>query len=335
MSVPTFTVFTDLFRVIDKDTAAFATSEAGKVISAVTPVVDACLVVSYMITGVMASLGYVNQPLLEMMKRMFYTGLIASVATAGGFYQTDLIAVIQQTPAELAYATSVNFGSAPHLASTNLGTVFDSDMTSMLSVIADAFSQVGLSAKGLGMLVYAIIMIVATAIVFGVAGALMIVASISLAILAGFGPLFILALLFKSVAKFFERWMEAVVTTGLTIVLLSIAISFCLYEFSSFVGKTKLDGSGNFAYQLIGALILAVVSVVLVFEMKDIARALGGGVSAGIGGVVNAATTAARLGFMGGGGAAKAAEKAAEKGAEKGASNSIRKAAASGLFKGN
>src|SRR5579885_3548116 len=95
-----FHLVEELFKVVDGLTQSFADGAAGRTIGIVVPVVNITLVISMTTYGIMAAMGAVQQPMLEMMQRAFRISIIAAVASAGGFYQSDLIGVIQNTPDE-------------------------------------------------------------------------------------------------------------------------------------------------------------------------------------------------------------------------------------------
>ena len=108
-------------------------------------------------------------------------------------------------------------------------------------------------------------------IMVGVGGALILVAKVMLALLAGLGPLFIAALLFDATRRFFERWVAMIATYGLLIVLFARVFTFMLAIFANYMSGVALDGNMNVAYGIGGALILTIVSVAILKELHHLA----------------------------------------------------------------
>jgi hypothetical protein len=113
-------------------------------------------------------------------------------------------------------------------------------------------------------------------------GAFILLAKIALAILAGFGPLFILALLFKSTSRFFEAWCGQVLSYGLLVVLISAVFGVMMQMFTGFMDSMKVDESQNLFWNVGGCGCLALACVVIVIQIPSIAASLANGVGIGL-----------------------------------------------------
>src|SRR6266498_2285744 len=135
--------------------------------------------------------GTVQQPVREFLGKVIRTALIVSVALGAGLYQRDIAEVIRTVPDDRAAGQG-------------------------LSKAEDAFEKGGImTQQGIAFYTFGVLMLLATVIMVGVGGALILVAKVMLALLAGLGPLFIAALLFDATKRFFDRWVAMLATYGL------------------------------------------------------------------------------------------------------------------------
>ena len=147
-----------------------------------------------------------------------------------------------------------------------------------LSKAEDAFEKGGLmTQQGIAFYTFGVLLLLATVIMVGVGGALILVAKVMLALLAGLGPLFIAALLFDATKRFFDRWVAMIATYCLVVVLFASVFTFLLGIFANYMSGVALDGEMNVAYGIGGALLLTLVSVAILKELHHLAVGLGGG----------------------------------------------------------
>jgi hypothetical protein len=111
----------------------------------------------------------------------------------------------------------------------------------------------------------------------GIGGAFILMAKATLAILAALGPLFIAGLLFERTKHFFQNWLAMVATYGLVVVIIAAVFTFLLAIFGNYMSGVSFDGVVNVAYAVGGSAILALVSILILLEVKTVAVGLGGG----------------------------------------------------------
>ncbi len=278
-----FRLFTPLFTELDNVTIAFTRDVSGRVIAAITPVLSAGLTVWFIIWGILVMRGAVEQPVREFLGKVTRTALIVSVALGSGLYQGSIAEVIRTVPDDLAAVVAggeatLGFTVDPSGSGNQQASLIDLAAGKGLSKAEDAFEKGGLmTQQGIAFYTFGVLILLATVIMVGVGGALILVAKVMLALLAALGPLFIASLLFESTKRFFERWIAMLATYGLLIVLFACVFTFMLGIFSNYMGGVNLDGNMNVAYGIGGALVLTIVSLAILKELHHLAVGLGGG----------------------------------------------------------
>ncbi|ACL64485.1 TrbL/VirB6 plasmid conjugal transfer protein [Anaeromyxobacter dehalogenans 2CP-1] len=278
-----FRLFTPLFAELDRISTAFAQDVSSRVIVAITPVLAAGLTVWFIAWGILVMRGAVDQPVREFLGKVIRTALIVSVALGAGLYQRDVVEVIRTVPDDLAAAVAggeanVRFGAGPLDTGSTQAALIDRAAGQGLLKAEDAFEKGGLmTQQGIAFYTFGVLMLLATVVMVGVGGALILVAKVMLALLAGLGPLFIAALLFDATRRFFDRWIAMIATYALVVVLFAAVFTFMLAIFANYMSGVALDGNMNVAYGIGGALILTVVSVAILKELHHLAVGLGGG----------------------------------------------------------
>jgi type IV secretion system protein VirB6 len=227
--------------------------------------------------------GSVQQPVREFLGKVIRTALIASVALGAGLYQRDIAELVRTVPDDLAAAVagaeaSVGFDADPVATASRQAALIDRAAGQGLGKAEDAFEKGGLmTQQGIAFYTFGVLLLLATVIMVGVGGALILVAKVMLALLAGLGPLFIAALLFDATRRFFDRWVAMVATYGLLVVLFAAVFTFMLAIFTNYMSGVALDGEMNVAYGIGGALVLTIVSIAILRELHHLAVGLGGG----------------------------------------------------------
>jgi type IV secretion system protein VirB6 len=278
-----FRLFTPLFAELDRISTAFARDVSSRVIVSVTPVLAVGLTVWFIVWGILVMRGAVEQPVREFLGRVIRTAIIVSVALGAGLYQRDVAELIRTVPDDLAATVTggeanVGFSADPLGTGSVQAALIDRAAGQGLSKAEDAFEKGGLmTQQGIAFYTFGVLMLLATVVMVGVGGALILVAKVMLALLAGLGPLFIAALLFDATRRFFDRWIAMIATYGLVVVLFAAVFTFMLAIFANYMSGVALDGNMNVAYGIGGALILTIVSIAILKELHHLAVGLGGG----------------------------------------------------------
>jgi type IV secretion system protein VirB6 len=276
-----FNLFQALFARMDQVTMTFATDVSGRAITAATPVITAALTVMFIFYGLLMAQGKVEDSIRDFVFKCFKIGIIVSIGTTGGLYQTQIATAIQQTPNEFAMALlPTQAGQTTGDAAAN---VVDQAAGEGFGKASEAFQNSGVFTKqGLAYVAFAVLVTISTALLTGIGGAFILLAKVALALLAGVGPLFIFALLFRSTQRFFEVWCTQVLSYGLLVVMVSAVFGYMMQMFTTYMSGITFDGNLNFGATLGGCVILAVVSLFIVIQIPAIAAGLAGGVGVGL-----------------------------------------------------
>ncbi len=276
-----FNLFTALFGRIDAATTTFATEVSQRAITAATPVVTVGLTLSFILYGFLVSRGVIDHSLKDFFFRCLKIGIIVSIATSGGLYQTQIADAIQRVPDDLAAALLPN--SASQVQGSTAAGLVDKAAQAGFSKANQAFENSGIFTKqGLAYVAFGALCVVATVVMTAIGGAFILLAKIALALLAALGPLFVFALLFKSLTRFFEAWCAQVVTYGLVMVMMSSVFGLMMQIFATYMSGITFDGNFNFAATVGGALILSVACGLILIQIPTIAGALAQGVGVGL-----------------------------------------------------
>lgn len=320
----TFHLFQSLFAQIDTMTATYVTDFSSKVITAATPIVTVCLVISFIIYAMMIATGRIEMPVIDFMWRSFKIAAISGLVMAGGYYQSTIGNIITKTPDTFALylVTDAKQGTAA-------ANVVDAAATSGFNLANDAFSKAGIFGEhGLAYGAFGVLAVASTAVLTAIGGAFLISAKIALAILAGLGPIFIFCMLFETTQKFFEAWMGQVLGYAFLIIMMSAVFGFFMSIYTKFMTSAAIDDGSNLAYNLGGAAIICIVGVLIFIQIPAKAASLGGGIALNLG----AAAGKARNAGSDIGGAASSAGSAAASVASGGAAVAAK---AAGYFKGS
>lgn len=268
-----FNFFNPLFDKFDSLTATFVTDVSAKLITILTPVLMAGLAISFIVYSLAIIRGVIDTPLSDYIWRCFRIGVIVSIASAGGLYQSAIADAIVHTPDDLAAALVADPAST-HTA----GNILDAAAEKGYDVAAKAFDQASFfSGDGLTYMAFGVLAILASVALAGIGGAFLILAKVAIAILVALGPLFIFALLWQATHRFFELWTAQILNYGLLIVLCSAVFMLLMKMFGDYMEGIQFDGVTNVVYALGGACMISVVSVLLLLQMPSIAAGLAGG----------------------------------------------------------
>jgi len=112
-------------------------------------------------------------------------------------------------------------------------------------------------------------------------GAIVITAKLSLAILFGIGPLFIMCLMWPVTARFFDSWFSQVMNYTLTIVIVAVFMSFAGAAFDTFIAGADVSAAGQNSPAFAALQILGLTGLLsyILLQVSGLASGLAGGVS--------------------------------------------------------
>ncbi|WP_375617059.1 type IV secretion system protein [Bartonella sp. AP58NXGY] len=272
-----FTLFTQLFTEIDKITKTYVTDISSKAMATITPFVSIGITITFIIYGWLIIRGAIDMPLSGFVNRFLRISIITSIALTAGLYQPEITNLITQMPHDLSKALIKN-----PLTDQQLMNLLDKAASQGFQYASRLFEEtVFFEANGLLYGLLGIVILLATSLVVAIGGGLVLLTKIALALLVGWGPIFIIALLWQPTYRFFEQWIVQVVSYTILFVLLATVFNLMMNIFANYLGDMKLDYKQNMGYMFGGALILSIISIMLLLKLSNIANALAKGITFG------------------------------------------------------
>lgn len=264
---------------------------------ALTPVIIIGLTIQFLFYTMAIMRGHGNMTVTELVWKYLRIALIASVATAGGFYQTNIANVMISLPDDMV---SVVAGK------TTVATEID-QLRKEAGKASDIAKKrdTGLlpSAKDVSLWIMTAGIHLNAMIVGAVISILMIVVKVGMALIVATGPIFISALAFDRTEGMFNSWVSQALNfvflallAGLLFgVLIQINISY-VKMMSGIIGNGNIEPLPLVAAQLL----VALASVFVMLMIPGIAQGLSGGFGAqfGIGSASRGAMNALRAGHL-------------------------------------
>ncbi|MEQ8045149.1 type IV secretion system protein [Xanthomonas hortorum] len=235
-----FDATTQIFNYLDRVTNEFVASNLQTIITTVTPIVALGLVMSLLVEGVFIMARPNGEPLSHLIQKFVSWAIIISVASAGGWYQTELANVAMRTPDEFASVLMVDGQQGGQ--QNEIAGVIDRALDRGLTAAQRAFDNASVwNGPGLASFVLAITVLVCTVLMCGLGAGFILMAKFLLGVTVCFGPIFIFCLLFESTRSLFTQWIGTIINYGLVTILLSavFGLFMAFYEIAPSVkGKT-------------------------------------------------------------------------------------------------
>lgn len=291
-------VATTLFNNMDKVSNTFVAQNLSNVIVSVTPVVAAALSCVLAFEGAQLLVNPNAEPLSTLMQRFLRWGLILSIATAGGLYQSQIANVITTLPDSFATLFVTSAGNAG-TSETTMGSSIDHMLDLGLKTASQAWEGGGFfTSAGIMLIFEAAIIFTSTCVITAFGVAFIVFAKFMLAISVALGPIAIFCLLFKATNNLFGKWVSVCLHYGLISVLLAITFGLLMSFYTNAIALTAADTTGSILGGAATALILTIVSIIIVMQVPQMAARLGDGVAVAaptIADAVNGGKSAARM----------------------------------------
>jgi type IV secretion system protein VirB6 len=268
-----FVLFKSFFDTVDEATATFVHDISTRCIVEVTPIVTVALTLSFISYGLLVMRGAVGMPATEFLGKAFRIAIIVNIALAGGLYQSEIAGLIRTLPDDLATALIVKpsqGATAASLVDEAAGVGFD--------CAGMAFNKAGIfSFEGLTYCVIGVLVSLMTGVLVAVGGGFLLMSKVALSVLAGLGPLFIVALIFPATARFFDLWLGQVVNYTLLVVLYAAVFGLMMAIYKKYMTGFAFDGVVNISHALGGVCILSFSMLIILRQLPSIASSLSGG----------------------------------------------------------
>lgn len=279
-TVAGYHVFTTLFNDINNFLLTYVAATSSEVINMAMPVIALAAVVWFWVFGVKTAFGLGEgrgeRDVAVFFMKALRLGIVVGLAGSAAAYQANIVNLVMQMPNDVANAlVNHSTGSVTGSAATDL---VDNTMAAGFHVAGEAFAKASiLSAAGWSFIAIAAIALLATAALAVVAGGVLVIVLVTLAVLAGLGPIFILLFAFEVTREYTARWISEVVASMLLLVMLSAIMGLFMSIFEGYVTNIRFDSVQNVAGDIGGLVFIALAGAFLMLEAPGKAARLAGG----------------------------------------------------------
>lgn len=271
-----FHVFSRFFTELNTALLGYVNLVAERIITGIEPGVKTLLAIYVSLWGWSMMRGLVNEPIGDGVGRMVRLSIITAVALKIGIYNSYLSNFLFESPDALASLISSNTystaGSGNYLDSlltqmVNFGQKFIDQGYKNDSFIPDyGMIMVGYAVQGAGL------------IASGYAAFLLALSKISLAVILGIGPIFVLLLIFEGTKKFFDAWIGQAIHAIFVVALTAATLTLIMNILKTYLSNAASTTMPTLPHA-ISAIVLAVIGILVLLQLPSMAAALSGGVA--------------------------------------------------------
>lgn len=265
--------FQDVFAHIDKLLATFSIEKSHAIALMLDPVVTPALGIVWIMYGVMHLNGSIEEPFMAFIEKTVKTGLIVGAALGSAGWNDLLIHTFQDSPVALAAAISGTSNADTTLS--GFGVVLDGTMDNVLSIASSFFAQ---WINMYPILIGGLVLLVGSIVTIG-AGFLILLGKVVSALILGFAPLFILALLFDWSKNFFTSYMNNLIAGTLLSALAVGANALILSMFQQAAQKLASLGPAATLNECSALLITGGIGLLVLWQVPSLAAGMAGGMS--------------------------------------------------------
>lgn len=283
-----FHFYEDIFTNLNNSLSTYVSDVASNIIGAITPVATTLVTIYVALWGWSMIRGVIQEPVLDGLGRIVRLALITGIALNLGRYNGYLSDWLWNSPDALA--AFIASGHSDSLANTQ----FLDQLMSQIYDLGDAYWQAAhanttMGIPDIGTMAIAIIIWAVGIVATGYGAFLLALAKMSLAIILGVGPIFILLTIFEPTKKFFDAWIGQALSYVFLVMLTAAAIKLIMTIIQVYLVKTNSAGvlADPGIAQALPAIVLCIIGALVLMQLSSIASALGGGAAIGTLGAVS------------------------------------------------
>lgn len=270
MMANTYT-FQDAFQYVDAAVSNYVTTGAANAAGALTSFATTLAVIYVTLWGWATMRGLIQEPVMDALSRMLKLATIFVLATSSALYAAYVSDFLYDWPTALA---GVMQGGTAQNSAQLLDQMLEKGNTLGSQALEDG-GWTNINSTIIGLVIYTV-----TWVITAITGFVIIMAKYALAILLAIGPVFILGIMFEPTRQWFDKWLGAVVTAGLTIVMVVMAAALMFALLNATYDAIQLDTNANAgisAMSTIGPLVVyGIISVFTILGMPTLAGSIGG-----------------------------------------------------------
>lgn len=291
-----YTFLKNIFQTVDNAMSTYIASTSQSVAAAVGPVAHQMFLLYIIMYGFAMYRGMIREPFVDAAFRAVKIALVMTLAIDLGTYSGLVSDNIQALPDYLAGL--VGGGGTGTDSKTTLDKILSDAINSGTAV----WEQGSILPPGAnpGAYMMALVIWISALVCVGYGAFLIILSKVMLGILLGFGPMFLICLMFESTKKFFEAWLGQALNYALVsaLTIAVIKLLFGMYKNAADAAQAASTTPNFGILSIASMLILAVVCFLCLMQVQTVASSLAGGVSISTMGAINWASSKMR-GFGG------------------------------------
>ncbi len=250
--------------------------------AAIWPFVTVGMTIGLMWYGWMIASGAIATPIFTALRRVVNIVIIASIAGAGGLYQTEIVDIMLELPTDI---TNV-FNKEPSTPAEKLDAAANNGSEISTEIHDRAPNAVTSPVKAFAFVIIAVLITVISAVMSAVGIIVLITVKAGMGIVAIIGPLFILALLFDYTKEYFKRWLGQAFFYAIYAALFTLVFTIVMGMFGmlqkALLTTAKAEGDINI-FSMLTALVLFVMGAKFMLEqVSTITTAITGGQGGGV-----------------------------------------------------
>lgn len=258
-----------------ESTVAAAVTDAT---TAILPIVTVALSLTMLLYGWAIMRGAIQMPVMDFVHRCFVIGVVVSIATMGGLYQTEIVKLIIALPSDLADV----FTASGQSVESRLGESAAKGAEASTHLLNGATDGLSIS-RALAFSLVAVAVGLATVVLTAIGTALLVTTKVATALLACVGPLVIFGVLFSFTRGIFEKWVGQILQYALIMALFSLVFGILMGVYDQLLAAIINDAQNANARNIFGILVgvglVAVASGLILWQVPAIASSLASGAS--------------------------------------------------------
>lgn len=282
--------FATVFREIDSALVNFVNDTSTRLISEVAIWATVLFTLAVMLHGI--RMWRAKENVANLPFQIIYWVIVYSTALGLGLYQSDIVPFFFAWPDHIAGVIANNTDNTASVANF-LDQIF-SNYVNTHQRFMDFFSASGSFDKAGWLALILSILVLTTGIaVCSIGGGLLALAHIFIAINLAIGPFLIIWMLLPFTSNFFGSWLTQLITHGMTIVYVALALVILTSVTNNiFASTTSVTELGVF---MAGAIIaFGVVCIIVLKQVKDEAARIAGGMAGSLMGLGSATSKSAK-----------------------------------------
>lgn len=284
-----FHFYSTVFTKVGTALTSHVGDTASAVISAITPVVTALMVIYVFLWGWSMMRGVISEPITDGLARILRLTFIVTLALQIGYYNSFLADFLWNSPDAMASVIASGSGSSAGTGAANAA-YLDDLYTNIYKIAENFYTWAYANNKWLpdfgALAAYWLLVIVGLAAT-GYAAFLYILSKVAIAVLLGIGPIFIIMLIFEPTKRFFDAWIGQALNYVFLVILSASVIKLMFDVLGEYLTPlAPMTAAAPQLAQIVPAIAILFISLLVLIQVPGIASALGGGVAVGTLGAV-------------------------------------------------